>query len=216
MLKMKMELRNIKEDDGKKSVFIYIKNYLSKDEIEKYICELDKIDDYKLNHNFDHTKIIRLQKWYHTENKYFCPKWKYKYDRWNCNKYECFLLQLQNKVQDDLIAFELDKLKVKIPKINSCLLNKYRDGSDYIRAHHDTELTFGKYPTIIGLSLGSNRNIIFKRKVKAADKLNEFKFTLETGSIFIMAGSSQKYYTHEVPRTETSDIRYSLTFRETI
>ena len=33
-------------------------------------------------------------------------------------------------------------------------------------------------------------------------------------SLFIMAGASQKYFTHEIPKCDSNDTRYSLTFRE--
>jgi alkylated DNA repair dioxygenase AlkB len=40
-------------------------------------------------------------------------------------------------------------------------------------------------------------------------------FNLESGSVMIMAGSSQKYYSHQVVRDETShEVRYNLTFRD--
>jgi len=40
-------------------------------------------------------------------------------------------------------------------------------------------------------------------------------FDLESGSVVIMAGSSQKYYSHQVTRDEASnEPRYNLTFRE--
>ena len=78
--------------------------------------------------------------------------------------------------------------------------------------NQDTKLTFGEYPTIIGLSIGNKRNILF-RKIQNKEIFN---FELESGSLFIMAGSSQKYYTHEIPKNDSKEHRYSLTFRETI
>ena len=203
----------IKEKNDKDSIFIYIPNFLKKNKIKKLYNNLNLIKDYKENHNFNHTKIIRLQKWYHTNNKYFCPKWKYKYDRWISHNYELFLLDIQNEIQNKIqnkINFNLNNQQ--IPKINSLLLNKYRNGQDTIRPHQDTKLTFGEYPTILGLSIGEKRDIIFTN-IKNKKKFN---FTLESGSLFIMAGSSQKYYTHEIPKTNSQNHRYSLTFRETI
>ena len=51
---------------------------------------------------------------------------------------------------------------IQIPKINSCLVNKYRNGDDSIRPHRDTPDSFGFYPSIIGLSLGSSK--VFNKK----------------------------------------------------
>jgi alkylated DNA repair dioxygenase AlkB len=42
------------------------------------------------------------------------------------------------------------------------------------------------------------------------------KRELESGSVFIMAGSSQKKYLHTIKKTFCENPRYSLTFREFI
>ena len=49
---------------------------------------------------------------------------------------------------------------------------------------------------------------------KTKQNLN-FSFELEPGSLFMMAGSSQRFFSHEIPKTtEKCGRRYSLTFRE--
>ena len=48
-------------------------------------------------------------------------------------------------------------------QFNSVLVNYYRDGNDYIKPHRDTSDSFGFYPTIIGLSIGSERNMCIKK-----------------------------------------------------
>ena len=54
------------------------------------------------------------------------------------------------------------------------------------------------------------------RRDKEKKMLNR-KITLESGSMLIMSGTTQKYYSHEIPKTdEKKNIRYSLTFREYI
>ena len=146
-------------------------------------------------------EISRSQKWYHINKKYFCGTWTKKYAKWVSFDYDNDLLYLQSKVNRHLNNVQL----------NSCLINRYDSGKFYIGAHRDNSTTFGEYPTIANISLGSSRDIVFKRKGK-----EEIRFTLESGSLFIMSGSSQKYYTHEVPCSDTEDVRFSLTFRETI
>ena len=44
----------------------------------------------------------------------------------------------------------------------------------------------------------------------------EIRIKLKHGSMFIMAGAIQKYFSHEIPKTDSKDTRYSLTFREYI
>ena len=65
-------------------------------------------------------------------------------------------------------------------------------------------------PTIIGISYGDTRIFTIKNTKE------KYSFNLESGSMFIMAGSSQRYYTHETEKSNTNKSRFSLTFREFI
>ena len=107
------------------------------------------------------------------------------------------------------------------------MVQHYSNGNNYIRHHRDTDKSFGKEPVILGLSLGSERTLEFKRvkyngsnkNLSKRDKDREhlnFDFKLGDGSIFIMSGSSQKYWTHGMPKESVVGERYSLTFRKTI
>ena len=90
----------------------------------------------------------------------------------------------------------------------------------------DSIESFGEYPLIVGLSLGSTRKINFRKvlydenntKSMKKDRKNPVNFSmkLESGSLFIMSGSSQKYFGHEIPKCNDDNIRYSLTFRKFI
>jgi alkylated DNA repair dioxygenase AlkB len=105
-------------------------------------------------------------------------------------------------------------------------VNKYCDGSHFIHAHRDSERIFGDNPTIVSISFGATRQFILQRVhydpdnptklARNKDESHKDKvFDLESGSVVIMAGSSQKYYSHQVTRDETSnEPRYNLTFRE--
>jgi len=206
------------------SEFLYIPNILSLDEIKIYKGILSDID-FEVNYNYHGSKIIRKQKWFHQDKAYFCSKWIKRYRRWEGNVYFSELEELQKLVMERVH----DKLgeDLTIPEINSCLVQHYENGSNYIRDHRDTDKSFGKEPVILGLSLGSSRTLSFKRvkyngsnsnlskRDKERGHLN-FSFKLDEGSVFIMAGSSQKYWTHGMPKEPTMDERYSLTFRKTI
>jgi len=203
-------------DNDMKSVFHYIPNFLSREEQSKLLSHVNKMNDFLSCSNYQNNSS-RYQKWYQDENKYFCPMWKKRYKRWESFTYDDVLKKLQNKIKIRIKHLNLN------PIFNSCLINKYETGQHYINKHRDSMLSFGEYPTIVGLSLGSERNIKFNKvlfdkeniKSNKTDKNNPFKFsfTLESGSIFIMSGSSQKYFTHEIPKSNTNEIRYSFTFR---
>jgi alkylated DNA repair dioxygenase AlkB len=197
--------------------FIYSSDFSSSCENNKIFEWLEKMDDFEINTNFDNTKIIRQQKWYQTGGFYFCPKWESRYNRWKSFEYTEEIKKLQRRVQQ-----KLDEMGLYV-KINSCLINKYRDGKDKINAHKDTHKSFGHKPVIVVVSVGDTRKIKFNRvhyddkPVSKRDKnkshLN-FEKTLENNSIFIMTGCSQMFYTHEIPESESEHVRYSLTFRE--
>lgn len=201
-----MEINVIKENDIYDTFFCYIPNFIDD---KKIINWLESMNDFLPSNNYNE-KIGRYQKWYQKDKEYFCNKWKTKYKKWESFDYEKFLIEIQEKVQEKINSIDRSAYKIKSTNINSCLINKYRNGNDYITAHRDTKISFGEYPTIAGLSLGSERKIIFRR-----NNDNEIiSFNLESGSLFIMGGCSQKNYTHEIPTCNTNEVRYSLTFRE--
>ena len=177
--------------------------------------------------NYNEDRIIRYQKWYQKHQIYFCNQWTIQYPRWNASVYDETLNKLEEYIKNKLIQDNVNDIGIPIPNLNSVLIQKYIDGTQYISAHRDTDMSFGKTPTILNLSLGDSRDIIFKRviyngsnkKMSKLDKPNKhlnMKFTLEKGSLLIMAGDSQKHWTHQINRESNKAARYSLTFRELV
>ena len=201
----------IEEKSSKDSIFHYIPNFITKEE-EIYIYNyLEKTSDFVESPKMN-TGISRLQKWYHKEQKYFCPLWKERYPQWMSFEMDDTIIKLIDKIQSFISEFsEVSKIST-IPNINSCLINKYSTGENFIAPHRDSEVSFGLEPTIIGLSIGQTRTIDFNR----LDKKSHFSFDLESRSIFIMSGSSQRFYHHSLKKTICENVRYSLTFRELI
>ena len=218
----------INELDGSTSIFYYIPNFINQAETEDLYNHLETMSDFHNNYNYYKDKIIRRQKWFQKDKRYFCEEWKNRYDRWKAYAYTPELSDFQDMVVNRLKELQLAQIGIPIPNINSCLVNMYKDGSHRVRHHRDTDKAFGPSPTIIGISLGTTRVIEFKRvlyngsnkclskKDKTTQYMN-FKMKLESGSMFIMAGSSQKYWTHGISADNTVvDRRYSLTMREQI
>jgi alkylated DNA repair dioxygenase AlkB len=202
---------NIVEEDGySPSVFHYIPNFVTKEEEKELFKYLENINDFyekpKMSEGFS-----RLQKWYQVDQKYFCPLWKERYPQWTSCKMDDTINNLIAKIQH----FTNDIPNINnIPNINSCLINKYQTGENFIAPHRDSPLSFGEEPVIIGLSIGQKRLINFHRNEKKSGK--DFSFELESGSLFIMAGSSQRFYQHSIDKCDCKNVRYSLTFREFI
>ena len=218
----------INEKDGSQSIFYYIHNFINNSEIEDIYNHLETMDKFQNNYNYTKDKVIRSQKWFQKDSRYFCEKWDYRFDRWKAFSYTHKLSEFQDMVIERLKELQLEHIGISIPNINSCLINRYNDGSNRIRHHRDTDKAFGTSPTIIGISLGATRVIEFKRvlyngsnkQLSKKDKKTQymnFKMKLESGSMFIMAGSSQKYWTHGILADhDVVDRRYSLTMREQI
>ena len=179
----------------------------------KLLSYLENMNDFLPSIKYD-DGISRFQKWYQTDKKYFCPLWKERYEHWKSFEIDTTLSTLINNIEEFIKLEEINIQDIIIPQINSCLINKYSKGENFIAPHRDSALSFGENPTIIGLSVGETRTIDFIRN----DKVNkpEFSFNLESGSIFIMSGSSQRFYQHSIRKSFSENVRYSLTFREFI
>ena len=70
--------------------------------------------------------------------------------------------------------------------------------------------SFSNTTPIVNLSIGGTREFVIHEKKKD----NKIRLNLKDNSLLIMAGGSQKFYQHEIPKNDSKMIRYSLTFRE--
>lgn len=92
---------------------------------------------------------------------------------------------------------------------NYCLLNRYRNGADSVAWHADNEPEMG--PVIGSLSLGATRT--FRIRHNTSKEIRAF--TLEHGTLIVMAGTMQQFWKHEVPKTkQLVEERINLTFRK--
>ena len=187
------------------STFHHIPHFLTQCEEKLLYDYLENTDNFILNPKYKNG-YSRSQKWFHTDNKYFCSNWHGQYDHWMSFELDDMIIYIIQKVQQYINTIT----QLTVPTINSCLVNKYNDGNNFIAPHRDSELSFGVNPTIIILSIGATRNLYFDEN----NTTNTFSFELMSGSILIMSGSSQKYYKHYIKKDDTTSVRYSLTFRE--
>ena len=94
---------------------------------------------------------------------------------------------------------------------NSVLANRYRDGNDAMGWHSDDEPELGPRPVIASLSLGATRRFLLKHR---GDPSQRLALELEHGSLLVMAGDSQRFWRHALPRTRKPvGERVNLTFR---
>jgi alkylated DNA repair dioxygenase AlkB len=221
------------EATGRASSVVVLPRAISAD----YECELldclNRMDDFR-GGSSSFGPIPRLQKWYNMSGDYFSPSWADQTNpRWTAMPtYDPFLLALQERLQAALHdaagegAVGADVLRSARPaaRINSCLVNKYRNGQDSIKPHRDSEAVFGADPTVLVLSLGAVRTVVFERIVYDPRRLQSIKpdrvrperveVALTSGSLLVMCGATQKYYSHAIQKCDRAGVRYSLTFRE--
>lgn len=125
--------------------------------------------------------------------------------------------------------------------ITSCLVNKYNQGQDFIPWHADDVRAHGVCKFVISLSVGGPRPIVLRKLransaevsetvsgVSTADKTNdssmdvveEVPILLESGSVFIMAGTAQDELEHSLPLEYKGVLygseRFSMTMRSIV
>ncbi len=95
-------------------------------------------------------------------------------------------------------------------EFNGCLLNLYRNGLDRMGWHSDNEPELDSIHAIASLSLGEERDLLFKhRSLPFRDSLS-----LKNGDLLLMKPKCQKDWIHSLPsRKRVSNPRLNLTFR---
>lgn len=221
-----MRVDIINEKDGSVSLLIYWPKFIKNcGKYERLLGDMNFRRGY-----VDGREICRQQLWFCDPQMKIADTWKTEHDRWKPNEYPVWIKKLQQKVQKKLDEnlkdiFTTYKKSTKDFKFNNVLVNKYRDGQDFIPAHKDNETIFGNNPTIVSLSFGDTRtfslnrvkyNPSYPRKMPLdhRQKYLNRKFTLRSGDLLIMAGSVQKYFSHEILKSDSKLPRYNLTFRE--
>jgi len=79
--------------------------------------------------------------------------------------------------------------------------------------HQDDEPELGGNPVIASVNLGESRRFVLQHLITK----EKIEFELTSGSLLIMAGSTQHYWRHCVPKTAKAKLeRINLTFRQII
>ena len=94
-------------------------------------------------------------------------------------------------------------------KPNSCLVTKYRSGTNYIPPHRDDEPVIGAESDIFTVSIGSERSMTFVNNNKSQSR----ELKLEDCSLLISTRYAQDFWTHGILPDESQDMRVSFTFR---
>ena len=188
-------MKKIKYDLEKADVTLY-ENIFTKKESESFFKIL------KNNANWVHGKNNfglepRLTAWY-SENG---QTYTYSGITKQANPWTSELLDIKKRIENEVNQ-----------KFNSCLLNYYRDKKDSISEHQDNEKELGKNPIIASVSFGDTRKFRLRPLPKKPRVFTDINLT--NGSLLLMKGSTQHFWSHEIPKS-TIDVgpRINLTFR---
>lgn len=121
----------------------------------------------------------------------------------------------------------LKTLKLIVEKLCQCqfnfvLVNRYKNGNDYMGYHQDNEKDLDSLSPIASLSIGQTREFIFQHKDTRTKKhrsnccIPNLNITLENGSLLIMNPPTNNFWYHTLPKrsvTKCPNPRINLTFR---
>ena len=94
---------------------------------------------------------------------------------------------------------------------NFVLVNRYRDGNDRMGDHRDDEKELSREVPIASLSLGAERDFVFKQ---VAREVASVKMVLKQGMLLLMHPPTNTGWTHGLPpRKSCREPRINLTFR---
>lgn len=102
---------------------------------------------------------------------------------------------------------------------NFVLVNRYKDGNDHIGEHRDDEKDLDRQAPIASVSLGQERDFVFKHKdargkYKTRPDLKTLTVRLKKGTLFVMNPPTNDYWYHSLPiRKSAHGPRINLTFR---
>ena len=140
--------------------------------------------------------LPRLSAWYGDNSK----PYTYSGIKLNPLPWTDELLQIKEKIETEA--------KVKF---SSVLLNRYRDGQDYVGWHTDAEKELGINPIIGSVNFGATRKFQLRR---TDDHKEKFELELKHGTFLVMCGATQHFWQHQVPKTALKiGERLNLTFR---
>lgn len=93
---------------------------------------------------------------------------------------------------------------------NNCLLNYYPDGDSSMGFHSDSSEELAENTGIVIISLGSERDIIYRL---TKNKELKVRYTLQPGALLYMGKDVQSEWQHSIPKQKGAGERISLTFR---
>lgn len=93
----------------------------------------------------------------------------------------------------------------------SILATRYRSGADRVGWHADDERELGEEPVVAVLSLGADRDLLFRRRTPRGSE--RWRVALGSGDLLVMGAGVQRRLEHALPARARAGRRVSLSFR---
>lgn len=180
---------------------VLVRGFLSREKADALLERIRVESEFKQNYIqlFGSKPIPRLEAWY--------GSWDYSYSKGIVLKAAPIPDYLQDVIREiDVAGFG---------EFNAVLINRYRDGKDYISAHSDDDYGDPE-PTIPSLTLGATRPFRLA-KIASGSKLDSstaVEYLPGHGDLLVMRGRTNSEWQHWVPKTaKPVGERVNLTFR---
>ena len=188
----------VKNYDAPDATLVLFESFFNREQADHYYNHLMAVTPWKQHEITIYDKTLptpRLSAWYGDQDYSFSGKTLHPH------LWTPALLHIREKVEQQAGV-----------KFNSVLLNLYRNGQDSVAWHRDDEPEFGRNPVIASVSFGETRP--FRLRHKFNKDIQQIEIPLTHGSYLLMAGATQHYWEHQIPKTSKPiKPRINLTFR---
>jgi alkylated DNA repair dioxygenase AlkB len=181
---------------------VLVSNFLAREEADALLDRIRAESEFKQNqiNLYGWKNVPRLEAWY--------GPWDYPYANG---------VVLRAVPMPGYLQAVTDKIAAAgFGSYNAVLINRYRDGKDYISAHSDDDYGDDE-PTIPSLTLGTARPFRLAKwlvKDKKLDKSTTVEYLAGHGDLLVMRGITNVEWGHWVPKTAKQvGERINLTFR---
>ncbi len=180
---------------------IFVPGFLSREAADALLAHIRSEADFKQNYIqlFGPKAVPRLEAWY--------GSWDYPYSKG---------IVLKAAKMPGYLQEVIDKIAAAgFGEFNAVLINRYRNGKDYISAHSDDDYGDSQ-PVIPSLTLGATRPFRLAKIIGGSklDKSTTVEYLPGHGDLLVMRGRTNAEWQHWVPKTAKQiGERFNLTFR---
>ena len=93
--------------------------------------------------------------------------------------------------------------------VNSCLIRRFKDGSQYAPPHRDDDLVFDPESEMVSYFVGAKR----KMKFLNSEGTQERDLSLQDGNVLVTSVLSQDVWIHEIEASDATKASYCITFQ---